>query len=74
MITKSGPICDVCGKHQIIDKDMNFFSMNCFDRDLNCHDDCKPLVQKACEANDWRLLPDGPIRKAFQEHEGGGDD
>lgn len=63
-------MCDVCGDYIISDKSINPFSIKGIEGTLCCHDDCKPKVLRAFEMNDWRFLPEGPIRKAFQEAEG----
>lgn len=69
MITQAGPHCDVCGTY-IIDGNMELFTMTAFpDQTLCCHDKCRPVAEEAFAAKDWRLLPPGPIRKAFEEHE-----
>lgn len=68
MLTQCGPMCDVCG-HYILSGDINPFSMKGIDGTLLCHDDCKVTFLKAKEAGSFRLLPDGPIRKAFEDAE-----
>jgi hypothetical protein len=67
-ITSSGPKCDVCG-HFILPIDpeerVNTFSVKYIEKDLHCHNACKEKVLAA--GKDWTLLPEGPLRKAFEE-------
>lgn len=70
-ITRSGPVCDVCGKH-ILPLDpaerVNFFSVKNIKQDpLHCDNKCKEIL-KTCKG-DWKKLPDGPLRQAFEEAE-----
>jgi len=67
MITQHGPKCDVCGGYILFDKSINPFSLSGADRELHCHDACKRKVLAAMAAKDWTLLPDGPLRRAYQE-------
>ena len=70
MITSSGAKCDVCGKFILpIDPDelVHTFTVKGIDRDLHCDNKCKQLLIDA--GKDWRKLPDGPLRKAFEEAE-----
>ena len=72
MITSSGVICDVCGKHILpIDPDemVNKFIIAGFWRELHCDNACRELVEQALCQKDWRLLPEGPLRKAFEEQD-----
>mgnify|MGYP001590614467 CR=1 FL=1 len=67
MITSSGVICDVCDGYILLDKSINPFSVKGIERELHCHDDCKIKVLEA--EKDWHKLPDGSLKKAFEEHE-----
>jgi len=64
-ITKAGPICDVCGKY-ILMGPMNLFKVKGVDSEMHCHDKCKTLVLES--SNDYRLLPDGPLKELFNEN------
>lgn len=69
-ITSSGAICDVCGKYILpIDPEerVNTFSCAGFARELHCDNACKLILQAAFKAGDWKQLPDGPLRTAFEE-------
>ena len=67
-ITSSGPKCDVCG-HFILPIDpeerVHTFSIQGIEQDLHCDNACKEKLLAA--AADWTLLPEGPLRKAFEE-------
>ena len=70
MITSSGAKCDVCGKYILpIDPDerVNEFGIKGIAQTLHCDNTCK---QKLIDAGkDWKKLPDGPLRKVFEENE-----
>lgn len=68
-LTSSGPKCDVCGGFIILDKSINPFSVSGIGQTLHCHDRCKLEVMKAYLKSDWKILPEGPLKKAFQDHE-----
>ncbi len=67
-ITSSGPVCDVCNKYILLEALQNF-NINGIDQVMQCHVSCKPILQEAMKKKDWRVLPEGPIRRAFAEHE-----
>ncbi len=67
MITQHGPKCDVCGSYILVDKSINPFSVKGIERELHSHDKCKVKVETATE---WEQLPDGPLRKCFEEAQG----
>jgi len=69
-ITSSGVICDVCGKYILpLDENerVNFFSVKGIEEKLCCDNACKEIL-KSC-GKDWKKLPDGRLKKAFQEYE-----
>lgn len=65
----SGAICDVCGKHilPIFDDDCNPFSCGDFEGTLFCHTKCKPFILEMSEKKDWKVLPEGPMRTAYEK-------
>ncbi len=67
-ITSSGARCDICGYFILpgISKSVNPFECTGIKGPLHCHDDCKETALKAMGSRDWKLLPDGPLRKAFK--------
>jgi hypothetical protein len=65
-MTSSGPICDICGDYILLEP-INFFSCKGIAKTLHAHDKCKLSVEAA--AGDWKRLPDGPLRKAFEQAE-----
>ena len=69
MITKSGVICDVCDKYILFDKSINPFSAKGIKETLHCHDGCKKIVSKTSEENNYKLLPEGRLRRCFEEAE-----
>lgn len=73
-ILSSGAFCDVCDKYilPLIDKEGNNEMVNCFrikgiNKDLHCHNDCRKLLISI--GKDWKKLPDGNIKRAFEEYE-----
>jgi hypothetical protein len=69
MITQSGPVCDVCGKYilPIADEKVHNFRIKGIDADLVCDNACKEILESAMVKQDWKALPEGPLRKAFSE-------
>lgn len=70
-ITKSGAKCDICGDFILpgMSESVNPFRCKGIEHMLHCHDDCKPKVQEALKEKDWKLLPEGPLRIAFEQNE-----
>lgn len=70
-ITSSGPKCDVCGHHILgltEDDTMSQFKVPGIARTLHCHDrKCRASVEEMVKTQDWKGLPEGPLRAAFQE-------
>lgn len=68
MITSSGPMCDVCGNYILpIDPEerVNEFSIKQFPgQTFHCDNKCKATL--IATKGDWKLLPDGPIRKEYE--------
>lgn len=70
-ITSSGVFCDFCGDllwsaedtfgyvklHGVSGGERLVYGSNC----------CEQQLRVAAEAGDWKLLPDGPVKKAYQE-------
>jgi hypothetical protein len=71
-ITQSGVYCDVCGGLLWSNKDtFEFFEVEELDSGnsklvvgTRC---CRQQLKNASDANDWELLPRGPMRKVYQE-------
>ncbi len=65
----SGLWCDVCGDlmlaEMLVNKPVEQFKVKGCDTMLHCHDKCKKAI-KSCDG-DWRKLPDGPLKKAYQK-------
>jgi hypothetical protein len=70
-ITSSGAKCDICGDFILpgMSKSTNPFECKGIKGPLHCHDNCKETVRKAMGNRDWKLLPDGPLRKLFETKE-----
>lgn len=66
MITQCGPRCDVCSDYILLDKSINPFSVTGIEQELHCHDRCKLIVLDAMSKQDWKLLPMGPLREAYE--------
>ena len=64
-ITSSGPICDVCGEYILLDPAMEQFKVTGIEGVLICHTKCKQTLIDC--GSDWRKLPDGRLRKAFED-------
>jgi hypothetical protein len=64
-ITSSGPKCDVCGNYILNPEDrVNFFRIEGIEEELICDNKCKEDVLRA--EDNWRKLPKGPLRQAFE--------
>lgn len=73
-ITKAGARCDVCGNFILPireDEMVNPFTMSGIQGTLHCDNACKELLQSLTKNEDWVKLPEGPIRKLFEEQYGG---
>jgi len=70
-ILSSGARCDVCGYYILpgLSKLVHPFKIQGIDKMLHCDDNCKKILKHACEKQDWKLLPDGPLRQAFEENQ-----
>lgn len=70
MLTQHGPVCDICGEYILLDP-VESFSVKGIKGTLFAHSPkCWDALQE-CD-KDWRRLPVGPLRKAFEK--GGGED
>ena len=69
MITQHGPRCDVCGNYIIAGKSINPFDLHGVVGTLCCHDDCKGVVLEMIAKQDWKLLPEGPLRSFYEENQ-----
>lgn len=68
MITSSGAKCDVCGNYILpIDPDelVHYFGVAGIEGKLHCDNACKQKLIDCGE--DWTKLPDGPLRRAFEQ-------
>lgn len=70
-ITSSGAVCDICGSFILpgMSDSVNPFKCKGVKEMLHCHDDCKPKVLEALKTKDWKMLPRGPLRMAFEQDE-----
>lgn len=70
MLTQCGPKCDVCNNYILpgANESINPFKMKCIEQELHCCDKCKNFVLIASEKNDWKFLPQGPLRKVFEDY------
>jgi hypothetical protein len=71
MITSSGVICDVDGQYILPlteDEQVHHFIAAGIKKELHCCSQCMELLTslKGVE-NGWKQLPDGPLRKAYEE-------
>lgn len=66
-------MCDVCGKYIMPinpNELVNTFSVAQIPgKELHCDNKCKQAIQDC--GGDWQKLPDGPLRKAYEEAQGG---
>jgi len=46
---------------------VNFFCVNGIDKELHSDDKCKVLTLAAMKTGRWQDLPQGPLRKAFED-------
>lgn len=70
MLTQCGLICDVCGNYVLpfINESGNPFRIKGVDQDLHACDKCFVKVKDAFAKKDWTLLPEGRLRKCFEEN------
>ena len=71
-ITQHGPICDVGGEYILMPMlgmgEMHSFSVSMLpDQTLHCCDEHRVPLVEASDTNDWTVLPEGPLRKAFAD-------
>ncbi len=71
MFSQAGINCDVCGDYILLDKSINPFIVNGIEQALHCHDTCVAVVHTAIDAKNWRLLPEGRLRRAYAQQEQG---
>ena len=64
MLTNSGLKCDVCGQYILLENAIQF-KVTGVAGTLHCHHSCKQVFIDC--GKDWRKLPDGPLRIAFEE-------
>jgi hypothetical protein len=67
-------MCAVCGEsfaaELMLHKAVDAIRISVVDASLPVHEECGALVLKISAADsDWRKLPEGPLREAFQEAE-----
>lgn len=69
-ITSCGPFCDVCGKLIMPIGDEMVHHFNAFGlENLIADNKCVEIVKASCKAKDWKLLPAGPLRSAWEDQE-----
>ena len=63
-------MCAVCGEtfmlEIILGKTVQVMGLEGMDKDFCVHDKCKKSLAKAIDSHDWRDIPQGPLRKAFE--------
>jgi hypothetical protein len=68
VITSSGPMCDICGNYILpIDPEerVHEFSIKQFPgMKFHCDNKCKQAIIDS--KGDWKLLPDGPIKREYE--------
>ncbi len=72
-LSSCGPSCDVCGEHIFpIDPEerVNTFTMSVIPgKTLMADNKCAAAVESISQTTgDWKQLPQGPLRRAFQKH------
>lgn len=58
--------CAVCGRPFLLEPATEFSCQGIEER-MFCHDPCRKMIEDC--AGDWHGLPEGPLRKAFEEHD-----
>jgi hypothetical protein len=65
--------CGVCGKNFMLEiimgKNVHVCGLEGLKEDFCVHDSCADLLQKVQSAQNWELLPEGPLRKCFENAE-----
>jgi len=72
-LSSSGFICDVCGQYILgltEDDLVHPFKLSVFKNRLDGCNVCIKIV-KELDGKDWKSLPDGPLRKAYEKFEAG---
>ena len=68
-LTKAGLMCDVCGMYcvteMLLGTGVEQFTIKGISNLMHCDDKCKEALI-AC-GSDWTKLPDGPLKKVFEE-------
>ena len=71
MITRSGAVCDVCGKYILPvqpDERVNNFAIVGIKNTLHCDNACRVLVERLWKEKDYTILPQGPLRKIYEDN------
>ena len=69
-ITSCGPFCDVCGKLIMPFGDEMVHHFDVWGLvGLIADNSCESKVKEAHQKKDWKLLPEGPLKKVWQEQE-----
>lgn len=70
-ITKAGVLCDVCGMYcvteMLLGEGIEQFSIKGIANMLHCDEKCKQVLIDC--GSDWTKLPNGPLRKVFEDQE-----
>ena len=69
-ITACGPYCDVCGNliMPIGDEMVHHFDVWGLEN-LIADNKCVEIVKDAAKKKDWKILPQGPLRKVWETQE-----
>jgi len=72
MLTSSGFSCDVCGKYilGLTEQDMVYeVKITGIDQILHYCYKCDNILHESVEKHDYKLLPEGRLKKVFQDAE-----
>ncbi len=68
-ITMHGPVCDVGGEYILLDS-VYAFTVDGIAQTLHYCDHHEAILRAAAESGKWQELPEGPLRRAFEEAAG----
>ena len=53
----------------LLGEEVESFGVDGVEQTLYCHEKCKPKLVEMTERQDWQVLPDGPLRSFYEEHQ-----
>ena len=66
-LTQCGPVCDVGGEYILLEGLQGFSVAGLAQTELHVCEGHLLILKESHEQRDWKLLPDGPLRKAWEK-------